>query len=62
MAAEKFDRIFDIDDKENSEPNVSKMLADSEELGSRPNTSIANPEIESFFELSLIPASSPDRI
>ncbi len=26
-AAEKFDRIFDIDDNENSDPNVSKMLA-----------------------------------
>ncbi len=26
-AAGKFDRIFDVDDNENSEPNVSKMLA-----------------------------------
>ena len=26
-AAEKFDRIFETDDNENSEPNVSKMLA-----------------------------------
>jgi hypothetical protein len=35
-AAEKFDRIFEVDDNENSEPNVSKMLADSEGLASRP--------------------------
>jgi len=31
-------------------------------MNGRPTTSIANPEIESFFELSIIPASSPDRI
>ncbi len=35
-AAGKFDRIFDVDDNENSEPNVSKMLANSEGLASRP--------------------------
>ena len=35
-AADKFDRIFDSDESENSEGNVSKMLATSEELGSRP--------------------------
>jgi len=29
-AAEKFDRIFETDDNENSEPNVSKMLAKKE--------------------------------
>ena len=28
----------------------------------RPDAYIANPEIESFFELSLIPGSSPDMI
>jgi len=54
---EKFDMIFEVDANENSDPNVSKMLANSEDLASRPDTSIANPEIESFFELSLIPAS-----
>jgi hypothetical protein len=35
-AAEKFDSIFEVDNNENSEPNVSKMLADSEDLASRP--------------------------
>jgi len=35
-AAEKFDRIFDADDNENSEANVIKMLAKSEDLRSRP--------------------------
>jgi len=35
-AAEKFDRIFEVDDNENSDANVSKMLANSEELASRP--------------------------
>ncbi len=35
-AAEKFDRIFDVDDNENSDTNVSKMLAKSDELASRP--------------------------
>jgi len=35
-AAEKFDRIFEVDDNENSDPNVSKMLAKDGELGSRP--------------------------
>ena len=35
-AAEKFDRIFKIDDNENSDANVSKMLANSDDLGSRP--------------------------
>jgi len=34
-AVEKFDRIFN-DDKENSEPNVSNMLAKAEDLASRP--------------------------
>jgi len=34
-AAEKFDRIFKIDDNENSDANVSKMLANSDDLGSR---------------------------
>jgi len=35
-AAEKFDSIFELDDNENSDPNVSKMLASSEEVESRP--------------------------
>jgi len=35
-AAEKFDRIFDGEDNENSEPNVSKMLANDGEAESRP--------------------------
>ena len=35
-AAEKFDRIFEVDNNENSEPNVSKMLAKSDGLASRP--------------------------
>jgi integrase len=35
-AAEKFDRIFEVDDNENSDANVSKMLANSEDLPSRP--------------------------
>ena len=29
-AAERFDRIFKVDDDENSEPNVSKMLANGD--------------------------------
>jgi len=35
-AAEKFDMIFNVDDNEKSEPNVSKTLANSEDLASRP--------------------------
>ena len=35
-AAEKFDRIFEVDGDENSEPNVSKMLAKSEDLNGEP--------------------------
>ena len=35
-AAEKFDRLFERDDSERSDVNVSRMLADSEGLGSRP--------------------------
>jgi len=35
-AAEKFDRIFEVDANENSDPNVSKMLAKDGELRSRP--------------------------
>ena len=35
-AAEKFDRIFEGDANENSDPSVSKMLATSEDLASRP--------------------------
>jgi integrase len=35
-AAEKFDRIFEVDDKENSDANVSKMLANSDDLASEP--------------------------
>ena len=35
-AAEKFDRIFEVGDKENSEANVSKMLASSDDLASEP--------------------------
>jgi integrase len=35
-AAEKFERVLDENFHENSEPNVSKMLADSEDLASRP--------------------------
>jgi len=35
-AAEKFDMIFEVDANENSDPNVSKMLANSEDLASRP--------------------------
>ena len=30
-AAEKFDSIFEVDDNENSDPNVSKMLAKDED-------------------------------
>ncbi len=36
MAAEKFDQIFEMDDNENSEPDVSKMLANTEGLSGRP--------------------------
>ncbi len=36
VAAEKFDRIFEIDDNENTEPNVSKMLANGERSECRP--------------------------
>jgi len=35
-AAEKFDRIFEVGDKENSDANVSKMLANSDDLASEP--------------------------
>ena len=35
-AAEKFDRIFEVDDNENSDPDVSKMLADEGEGETRP--------------------------
>ena len=35
-AAEKFDSIFEVENKENYDPLVSKMLAKSGELGSRP--------------------------
>jgi integrase len=35
-AAEKFDGIFDVGDKENSDANVSKMLANSDDLASEP--------------------------
>jgi len=35
-AAEKFDRIFEVDCNENSDANVSKMLANSDDLASRP--------------------------
>jgi len=35
-AAEKFDRIFEVDETENSEPSVIKMLSKEEELRSRP--------------------------
>ena len=34
-AAEKFDRIFDGDVKQKSNPNVSKMLANGEEVECR---------------------------
>jgi len=35
-AAEKFDRIFEVDAVENSEPDVSKMLANDGEVECRP--------------------------
>ncbi|MGB5925202.1 MAG: tyrosine-type recombinase/integrase [Dehalococcoidia bacterium] len=35
-AAEKFDRIFEVDETENSEPSVIKMLSKEEELRSEP--------------------------
>ena len=35
-AAEKFDMIFEVADNENSEPNVSKMLANDAEVECRP--------------------------
>ncbi len=35
-AAEKFDSIFEVDDNENSEPNVSKMLANGDGVECRP--------------------------
>jgi integrase len=35
-AAEKFERVLDENFHENSDPNVSKMLANSEDLASRP--------------------------
>jgi len=35
-AAEKFDSIFEVGDNKNSDDNVSKMLANSEDLSSRP--------------------------
>ena len=35
-AAEKFDRIFEVDANENSDPNVSKMLANDDGVECRP--------------------------
>jgi len=35
-AAEKFDSIFEVENNENLDPSVSKMLAKSGELRSRP--------------------------
>ena len=35
-AAEKCDRIFEVGDNENSDANVSKMLANSDDLASEP--------------------------
>ncbi len=35
-AAEKFDRMFEVGDNENSEPNVSKMLANDGGVECRP--------------------------
>jgi len=35
-AAEKLDGIFEVDETENSEPSVIKMLSKEEELRSRP--------------------------
>jgi hypothetical protein len=34
--AERFDRIFEVDNDENSEPNVSKMLANGDGVECRP--------------------------
>jgi len=34
--AKKFNRIFEVDDVKNSDANVSKMLANSEDLAIRP--------------------------
>ena len=39
-AAEKFDKIFEVEENENSDPNVSKMLAKDGDLRSRPCMSI----------------------
>ena len=36
VAAERFDRIFDDENDENSDANVIKMLSNSEDLASRP--------------------------
>ena len=57
-AAERFDRIFEVDDNENSEPNVSKMLADSEDLASRPYRSrtcdtLINSQVDIFPNFGL---------
>ncbi len=35
-AAEKFDRMFEVGDNENSKPNVSKMLANDGGVECRP--------------------------
>ena len=35
-AAEKFDRIFEVGEEEKSEANVSKMLANADDLASEP--------------------------
>jgi len=35
-AGEKFDRIFEVDDNDNSDANVSKMLANGDEVECRP--------------------------
>jgi hypothetical protein len=36
VAVEKFDRIFDAEESENSDSNVSKMLANDGEVETRP--------------------------
>ncbi len=41
-AAEKFDGIFEVDSNENSEPNVSKMLANAEKTSGKTEKIVRN--------------------
>jgi len=66
-AAEKFDSIFEADANENSDPNVSKMLATGGEVESRPCRSrtcdtLIKSQVIDFSDSALSPRLESDRI